>query len=39
MSEDMDVLIGQKENELSSLCQLMEELKAEFIKETVSFAS
>ena len=39
MSEDMAVLIEQKENELSSLCQLMEELKAEFIKETVSFAS
>ena len=39
MSEDIAVLIEQKENEFSSLCQLMEELKAEFIKETVSFAS
>lgn|SRR5450759_3343441 len=39
MSEDIDVLIERKENELSPLRQCMEELKTEFIKETVSFVS
>lgn len=39
MSEDIDVQIERKETELSPLRQCMEELKNEFIKETVSFAS
>ena len=39
MSEDIDVLIERKETELSPLRQRMEELKGEFIKETISFAS
>jgi hypothetical protein len=39
MSEDIDALIERKETELSSLRQHMEELKAEFIKETITFAS
>lgn len=39
MSEDIDVLIKREETELSSLCNRMEEFKAEFVEETVSFAS
>ena len=39
MSEDIDGQIKRKETELSFICQCMEELKNEFIKETVSFAS
>ncbi len=39
LSEDIDVLIERKETELSPFCQRMEELKREFIEETVSFAS
>ena len=39
MSEDIDVLIERKETELSPFRQRMEELKGEFIKETISFAS
>jgi hypothetical protein len=39
MSEDIDVLIERKEIELSPFCKRMEELKHEFIEETVSFAS
>lgn len=34
-SEDIDVLIERKENELSPLRQCMEELKNEFIKEYI----
>ena len=39
MSEEIDVLIERKEKELSTLSKRMEELKNEFIVETVSFAS
>ncbi len=39
MSEDIDVLIVRKETELSLFCKRMEELKLEFLGETVSFAS
>jgi hypothetical protein len=39
MNEDIDVLIERQETELSPLQLRMEELKNEFIKETVSFTS
>jgi hypothetical protein len=39
MSEDLDFMIKRKEAELSPLCSLMEELKLEFVAETVKFAS
>ncbi len=39
MSEDIDALIEREETELSPLRQRMDELKGEFIKETISFAS
>jgi len=39
MSEDIDVQIEKKETELSVFLQCMEELKNEFIKETIHFAS
>ncbi len=39
MSEELDGLIEKKEAELSPFCSRMEELKIEFTKETVSFAS
>jgi hypothetical protein len=39
LSEDIDVLIARKETELSPFSQRMEQLKREFIEETVSFAS
>jgi hypothetical protein len=39
MSEDIDIQIEKKETELSPFLQRMEELKADFIEETVSFAS
>jgi hypothetical protein len=38
MSEDLDVLIEEKESELSSILKRMEELKTDFIKETIRFA-
>lgn len=39
MNEDMGIQIERKENALSPLCKRMEELKGEFIEETVRFAS
>ena len=39
MSEEIDILIQRKENELLPLRSRMEELKIEFIKETMVFAS
>jgi predicted DNA binding CopG/RHH family protein len=39
MSEDIDVQIEKKETELSFFLQCMEELKCEFTKETINFAS
>ena len=39
MNEDVDVLIERKENELAPLRQRMEELKNQFITQTISFAS
>jgi len=39
MGEDIDVQIERKETELSPFLKCMEELKAEFIKETISFTS
>ncbi len=39
MSEEIDVLIERKEAELLPFCSRMEELKTEFIKETVRFAA
>ena len=39
MSEAIDILIQKKEAELLPFCTRMEELKLEFIKETVNFAS
>ncbi len=39
MSEDVDILIKRKEGEFAPLRQRMEELKNQFITQTISFAS
>jgi hypothetical protein len=39
MNEDIDALIEKKENEFTPLRQRMEELKNQFITQTISFAS